>query len=113
MDIMDNVVPFISGEEDKLENEAQKILGSINESATAFEGQKDLKISAACNRVAVLDGHMACVSLKFDRRPPPSAEDVKQALRGYVPDAQKIGCPSAPEQAIVVFDDDAPHRKSK
>ncbi|KAK3690989.1 aspartate-semialdehyde dehydrogenase [Vermiconidia calcicola] len=105
MDIMDNVVPFISGEEDKLENEAQKILGSINDQATAFNEQKELKISASCNRVAVLDGHMACVSLRFDRRPPPSADEVKQALRDYIPEVQKLGCPSAPERAIVVCDE--------
>lgn len=59
MDILDNVVPFISGEEDKLETEAQKILGTVNAEATAFENQSDLKISAACNRVPVLDGHTA------------------------------------------------------
>lgn len=105
MDILDNVVPFISGEEDKLENEAQKILGDINDSYTAFDEQKDLKISAACNRVPVLDGHMACVSLRFDRRPAPSAEEVKRAMRDYVPDVQKLGCPSAPERAIVVCDE--------
>ena len=105
MDILDNVVPFISGEEDKLENEAQKILGGINEAATAFTEQKELKISAACNRVPVLDGHTACVSLRFDRRPPPSAEEVKQAMRDYVPDVQKLGCPSAPSQAIIVCDE--------
>ena len=59
MDILDNVVPFISGEEDKLETEAQKILGTVNVEATAFENQSNLKISAACNRVPVLDGHTA------------------------------------------------------
>jgi aspartate-semialdehyde dehydrogenase len=105
MDMIDNVVPYISGEEDKLENEAQKILGSINPTLSAFDEQKALKISAHCNRVPVLDGHMACVSLRFDRRPPPSAEEVKQAMREYVPEVQKMGCPSAPEQAIVVFDE--------
>ena len=105
MDIMDNVVPFISGEEDKLENEAQKILGTINDQTTAFNSQKELKISAACNRVAVLDGHTACVSLRFERRPPPSAEEVKQAMRDYVSDVQKLGCPSAPSRAIIVCDE--------
>jgi len=105
MDIMDNVVPFISGEEDKLETEAQKILGGINEEATAFAEQSALKISAACNRVPVLDGHTACVSLRFERRPPPSAEEVKAAMREYVSDAQKLGCPSAPSSAIVVMDE--------
>ena len=104
MDIIDNVVPFISGEEDKLETEASKILGSVNEGVTGFVDQP-MKISAACNRVPVLDGHTACVSLRFERRPPPSAEEVKQAMRDYVSDAQKLGCPSAPKKAIAVMDE--------
>ncbi|KAL5117755.1 aspartate-semialdehyde dehydrogenase [Pleosporales sp. CAS-2024a] len=107
MDIIDNVVPFISGEEDKLETEASKILGGVNGDVTGFVDQP-MKISAACNRVPVLDGHTACVSLRFQRRPPPSAEQVKQAMREYVSDAQKLGCPSAPSNAIVVMD--APDR---
>ena len=76
MDILDNVVPFISGEEEKLETEARKILGSVDTEGTSFHEQASLRISAACNRVAVLDGHTACVSLKFLRRPPPTAEQV-------------------------------------
>jgi aspartate-semialdehyde dehydrogenase len=104
MDIIDNVVPFISGEEDKLETEASKILGGVNGDLTGFVDQP-MKISAACNRVPVLDGHTACVSLRFQRRPPPSAEEVKQAMREYVSDAQKLGCPSAPAKAIVVMEE--------
>jgi aspartate-semialdehyde dehydrogenase len=104
MDIIDNVVPFISGEEDKLETEASKILGGVNNDLTGFVDQP-MKISAACNRVPVLDGHTACVSLRFQRRPPPSAEQVKQAMRDYVSDAQKLGCPSAPSKAIVVMEE--------
>jgi len=105
MDVIDNVIPFISGEEDKLETEAQKILGNVSSDCTAFEGQDTLKISAACNRVPVLDGHMACVSLRFERRPPPSAEEVKSAMRDYISEAQQLGCPSAPEKAIVVLEE--------
>lgn len=104
MDILDNVVPFISGEEDKLESEAMKILGKVNAEVTGFEDQH-LKVSAACNRVAVLDGHTACVSLRFAKRPAPSAEEVKQAMREYVCEAQTLGCPSAPKNAIVVMDE--------
>lgn len=104
MDIIDNVVPFISGEEDKLETEAQKILGSVNSDFTAFEDQP-MRVSASCNRVPVLDGHTACVSLRFQRRPPPSAEEVKDAMRSYVSEVQKLGCPSAPEKAIVVMEE--------
>ena len=106
MDIMDNVVPYIAGEEDKLEVEAQKILGSVSSDASSFQNQSTLKISAACNRVAVLDGHMACVSLRFERRPSPTAHEVKDAMRGYISEAQKLGCPSAPADAISVFDED-------
>lgn len=105
MDIIDNVVPFISGEEDKMEPEARKILGSVNKDVTGFEEQTGLKVSAACNRVPVLDGHTACVSLRFKNRPPPSAEEVEQAMRDYVSEAQKLGAPSAPANAIVVKDE--------
>lgn len=105
MDIIDNVVPFISGEEDKLETEARKILGSVNAEVTGFEDQH-LRVSAACNRVSVLDGHTACVSLRFkDRSAVPSAEAVKQVMRDYVSEAQKLGAPSAPQNAIVVMEE--------
>ncbi|KAK1248821.1 hypothetical protein MKX08_007041 [Trichoderma sp. CBMAI-0020] len=106
MDIMDNVVPFIQGEEDKLETEARKILGAIDEGRTAFVEQSGLRVSASCNRVAVMDGHTACVSLKFERQPPPSPEECKAALRAYVSEAQKLGCPSAPNPPIKVFEED-------
>lgn len=106
MDIVDNVVPFISGEEDKMEAESQKILGSINAESTAFETQSGLKISNACNQVPVLDGYTASVFLRFARRPSPSAEQVKQAMTDYISEAQKLGCPSAPENAISVFEED-------
>jgi aspartate-semialdehyde dehydrogenase len=107
MDILDNVVPFISGEEDKLETEAQKILGKVNAEVTGFEEQSELKISAACNRVAVLDGHMACVSLRFKNRDGtrPTAEQVKKAMREYVSEAETLGCPSAPQPAIAVMEE--------
>lgn len=106
MDIIDNVVPFISGEEDKLETEARKILGSVDEEAKAFVEQEGLRVSAACNRVPVMDGHTACVSLKFERQPAPSAEECKAALREYQCEAQTLGCPSAPQPPIKVFDED-------
>lgn len=88
------------GEKDKLETEAQKILGKVK----GFQDQKELRVSAACNRAPVLDGHTACVSLRFVKRPPPSAEQVKKAMREYVSDVQKLGCPSAPQNAIMVME---------
>lgn len=105
MDMIDNVVPFISGEEDKLESEARKILGSLNAQKQGFEEQSTLKVSAACNRVPVMDGHTACVSLSFASDKKPTAEQVKNALRDYKTEAQALGCPSAPEEPIVVFDE--------
>lgn len=105
MDIIDNVVPYISGEEDKIETEARKILGKLNTGATAVEEQGSLRISAACNRVPVMDGHTACVSLRFVKRPPPSAAECKKAMISYVSEAQKLSCPSAPEPSIHVFDE--------
>jgi len=106
MDILDNVVPFIPGEEDKLESESQKILGKVNAEVTGFVNQSELKISAACNRVPVLDGHMACVSLRFKNRDKiPSAEQVKKALSSYVSEAEELGCPSAPQPSILVMEE--------
>ena len=107
MDIVDNVIPFISGEEDKLETEAQKILGGMNGDASAFVEQSDLKIGATCTRVGVTDGHMAFVALRFkNRESRPTAAQVAQAMREYVSEAQTLGCHSAPKQAIRVFDEE-------
>ena len=103
-DILENVVPFISGEEDKMQSEAQKILGSFNDEITGFTNQK-LPISTACNRVMVLDGHTSCVSLRFKKRPPPDVDQIKDAMRTYVSDAQRLGCPSAPKASIVVMEE--------
>ncbi|CAI5756624.1 unnamed protein product [Candida verbasci] len=106
MDILDNIVPFISGEEDKLEWETKKILGGINSNGTEFEPISDdkMKVSAQCNRVPVIDGHTECISLRFANRPPPSVEEVKKCLREYVCDASKLGCHSAPKQTIHVLE---------
>ena len=106
LDIIDNVVPYIKGEEEKMQQEARKILGSLNKECTAFEEQSSLSVGATCTRVGVIDGHMAFVAIRFaNRQRIPSAEEVKDAMREYKADAQKLGCPSAPEHAITVFDE--------
>lgn len=106
MDILDNIIPFISGEEDKIQSESRKILGSLHASRDALVPQSSLRLSASCNRVPVLDGHTACVSLRFMQRPPPSVAAVKEALRNYVSEVQRLQCPSAPRRAICVFEED-------
>lgn len=92
LDIVDNVVPFISGEEEKVETEPVKILGV------------PLKISAHCNRVAVIDGHTACVSVKLKRQA--TTEEIIDAWRRYRSVPQDLGLPMAPEFPIHYFDED-------
>lgn len=107
MDVLDNIVPFISGEEGKIASEARKILGSIscNEAGVTGIHNAAVRISATCTRVPVLDGHTAIVSVRFAQRPPPSIENLHGALEGYVSEAQILGCPSAPKRAIVVMEE--------
>ncbi|KIY68419.1 aspartate-semialdehyde dehydrogenase [Cylindrobasidium torrendii FP15055 ss-10] len=110
LDILDNIVPYIGGEEEKLEWETLKILGGIAEGddgVKAFDmhARHPLRVSASCNRVPVIDGHTECVSVRFARRPPPSPQQVREALAAFTPDAQTIGCPSAPRHTIVVHEE--------
>jgi len=121
LDIIDNVVPYIGGEEEKMQWEALKILGGITDTTVkgedgsgapaamtkAFDmhAAHPLRISASCNRVTVIDGHMETVSVRFARRPPPSAQQVREALVAYTTEALSLGCPSAPTQAIFVHDE--------
>ncbi|KAK9474487.1 uncharacterized protein V1510DRAFT_411183 [Dipodascopsis tothii] len=102
-DILDNVIPYISGEEDKLETETQKILGSYQDGAFAL--QSDIRVSAQCNRVAVSDGHLACVSLKFVRQPAPSLDEVKACLAAFECEPQQLGCFSAPKHTMYVLEE--------
>ncbi|RUP43608.1 aspartate-semialdehyde dehydrogenase [Jimgerdemannia flammicorona] len=106
LDIMDNVVPFISGEEEKMEWETLKILGSLDQTSTSFAPLTQTRVSATCNRVPVIDGHTESVSLSFARRPPPSPADVTRVLAEYTCEAQELRCHSAPRRAIIVTEDD-------
>jgi len=97
MDIIDNVVPYIGSEEEKMEHrEPQKLLGRFDGEAVETA---DFVVSAHCNRVPVRNGHLAAVSVAFDERP--SLEDVRQAWAEYDPLPQRMGLPSAPQQAIL------------
>lgn len=91
LDIFDNVVPYIGGEEPKLEEEPLKILGKYDggESVELVQG---MRISATCHRVPVLDGHTESVSIEFANKPSPSVEDIKRVLSSYQPDY--VGSPS-------------------
>ena len=104
MDILDNIIPYIPGEEAKIPAEARKILGSLNTDLTGFIDQP-LQVSVACNRVPVLNGHTVCVSLRFVNRPPPTVSEVCDAMKEYTSEVQLLGCPSAPQHAIIVLDE--------
>lgn len=110
LDIIDNVIPYIGGEEEKIEWETLKILGGIIESDEGIKSfdmhsRHPLRVSASCNRVAVVDGHTGCVSVRFSRRPPPSPQQVREALANYTSEAQALGCPSVPRHAITVHEE--------
>lgn len=97
LDIIDNVVPFISKEEDKMESEAQKILGVFDGSKVQYA---DFCVSASCNRVNVKDGHLESVFVKLDNCP--SIEEVEEAFQKFQGEPQKLKLPSAPPKPIVV-----------
>jgi aspartate-semialdehyde dehydrogenase len=94
MDILGNVVPFIKNEEEKLQEETLKLLGRWN---GRHVDPLDAKLSAHCNRVAVEDGHMECVSVKL--RTKASREELLEAWREFTPLAGQ-GLPSAPHQPV-------------
>ena len=101
LDIIDNVIPFISGEEGKLESEPLKILGYLN---THEIINTDLKISAQCNRVAVADGHLECVQVKLKNKA--SEEDIIEAWKNFSGEPQKLNLPTAPLKPIYYFSED-------
>jgi len=98
IDMIDNVIPLIGGEEEKTEQEPLKILGTIEDGA--FVSADGPAISAHCNRVPVTDGHTACVSLQFGAKKP-SLEEIIASWRGFEGQPQKLDLPSAPKPAIV------------
>jgi aspartate-semialdehyde dehydrogenase len=98
LDIIDNVVPFIKGEEEKSETEPLKILGRVE--GDQIVSDATLAISAQCNRVPVLDGHIACVNLEFAGTKP-KLGDIVQVWRDFRGVPQALGLPSAPEQPII------------
>jgi aspartate-semialdehyde dehydrogenase len=97
LDAVDNVVPYIGGEESKVETEPLKMLGKLNASHVI---DAPLKISAHTNRVAVIDGHTVCVSLEFDQPIGPQA--AAQAMLDYEWAAIVRSLPSAPARVIEV-----------
>jgi aspartate-semialdehyde dehydrogenase len=101
LDIQGNVVPFISGEEEKMESEPQKLLGKWNGERFVDAG---LGISAHCNRVPVIDGHLECVSLSLKKIA--SLREIREALSEFEVDPELASLPSALRNPIIVLDEE-------
>jgi len=101
MDIQSNVVPFISGEEEKMETEPQKLLGRWDGRRFVDAG---LGLSAHCNRVPVLEGHLECVSLSLKKVA--SVAEVREALRQFEVSSEIAALPSALRNPIEVLDEE-------
>jgi len=99
LDILGNVIPFIGGEEEKVEIETRKILGAFNGKTIDLA---DFPVSAQCNRVAVEDGHTESVSVKLARKT--SAQEIAELLRNYSGVPQKLRLPSAPEEPFIIME---------
>jgi aspartate-semialdehyde dehydrogenase len=99
MDINANVIPFIGGEEEKMQQETQKILGS-------FAGDRidplAAKVSAQCNRVPVVDGHLVAVSVQLEKKP--SREEAIRAIEDFRGLPQQRQLPSAPARPVQYMD---------
>ena len=96
MDIQGNVIPFIGGEEEKMQVETQKILGEF---AGDHIEPLAAKVSAHCNRVAVVDGHTETVSVEFSGKP--TEADLRAAFDGFASVPQERDLPSAPARPVV------------
>ena len=100
MDTIDNVIPFISGEEEKVEKEGHKILGTFENGAIV---PANFLVSATCTRVPVLEGHTEALLASMDT--PCSVADVRAAMVGFGKEFIELGLPSSPRHMIIVHDD--------
>ena len=103
LDALGNVIPYIGGEEEKVESEPQKILGDLEGGAIR---PLPIQVSATCTRVPAIDGHLVNVSLEFETKP--SREDLLAALCGFRGVPQERELPSAPRRPIHLME--APDR---
>ena len=99
LDALDNVIPYIGGEEEKMATEPLKLLGTLEE-ARGEVIPAEMVISAACNRVATRDGHLEAVSVKLAQ--PATLEDLVAAWEGFASEPAALGCPSAVQAPIIV-----------
>ncbi|MEM4522686.1 MAG: aspartate-semialdehyde dehydrogenase [Nitrososphaeria archaeon] len=95
--IIDNVIPYIKDEEDKVARETKKILGKFQDGIIV---ENDMMVAASCNRVPVIDGHLECVYIETEKKI--NVEEAKGILRDFRGVPQELKLPSAPEKPILV-----------
>lgn len=95
LDILDNIVPYVSGDEGKMETETLRMLGELDGEAVQW---LDAKTSASCNRVPVIDGHLVNLSIQLAAKP--SVEDVIDAIENFEVSEELQQLPSAPMKAV-------------
>ncbi len=101
-EMVDNVIPYIGGEEEKSEKEPLKVWGKVE--GDVIVNAETPVISAQCIRVPVADGHLAAVSVSFENKP--SIEEIKADWAAYVGEAQRLELPHAPEKFLTYFEED-------
>ena len=101
-EMIDNVIPYIGGEEEKSEMEPLKIWGHVENGEIVSAGAP--VISAQCYRVPVSDGHMAAVSVSFDKKPP--RDEILDRWKAFKGAPQELNLPSAPKQFLTYFEED-------
>ena len=101
-EMVDNVIPYIGGEEEKSEKEPLKIWGHIEDGRIV--NNDEIEITTQCLRVPVSDGHMAAVFVTFENKP--SIEEMKRLWKEYAGEPQRLELPSAPKQFLHYFEED-------
>ena len=109
LDIIDNIIPYINGEEEKSEKEPLKILGTVTDSGIV--NNDSIQISTTCTRVPVADGHIACINLKFKDNKP-TIEEILKIWKEFKSVPQELNLPFAPKQPIIYLEEiDRPQPK--
>jgi aspartate-semialdehyde dehydrogenase len=103
LDIIDNVVPYIGGEEDKLETEPVKLLSTldVSDDLPRLQPPGALTLSAQCTRVPTTHGHLEMVSVELERKPP--ITELVECWQSWRPLPQELGLPTAPREPVVVL----------
>ena len=101
-EMVDNVIPFISGEEEKSEKEPMKIWGTVEGDEIKLASSPS--ITTQCIRVPVTDGHLAAVFVRFDHKP--SKEEILRRWKEFAGEPQRLNLPSAPKQFLTYFEED-------